>query len=60
MLHFSDLMMRYGCPIVCLNLVKEGRDKNGLLESSAARRLDGQGDDVHREVKLANEYAEAF
>ena len=60
MLHFSDLMMRYGCPIVCLNLVKEGRDKNGLLESSAARRLDGQDDDVHREVKLANEYAEAF
>ena len=65
MLHFSDLMSRYGHPIVCLNLVKEGRDKSGLLESSVARMLDsGEGGaearEPHREVKLANEYVWAF
>ena len=65
MLHFSDLMSRYGHPIVCLNLVKEGRDKSGLLEAPEWRGFgenwaEKEEPKLHREIKLANGYTRAL
>ena len=57
MLHFADLIQRYGYPVVCLNLIK----KPSVHEEDGLDQLEqGSQEPSHREVKLGWEYRNAF